>query len=177
MERNKFLVFCWAFIPGAGQMYLNMMKKGLAIMTLFWSIIAVTVLVRLDEMLLILPIIWFYSFFDTFNSAKFLYEQRQQMDNQFGEMLASGDWFQKACSLVKGKGPVYIAIALIFLGSYLVYRAVISPILWYITLPDWAYQIIRNIPNLVVAIAIIAMGVLMLRKEKTNKHYGEEEVE
>ena len=57
MERNKFLVFCWAFIPGAGQMYLNMMKKGLAIMTLFWSIIAVTVLVRLDEMLLILPIV------------------------------------------------------------------------------------------------------------------------
>ena len=29
MERNKFLVFCFAFVPGAGQMYLGMMKKGL----------------------------------------------------------------------------------------------------------------------------------------------------
>lgn len=35
MERNKFLVFCFAFVPGAGQMYLGMMKKGLVIMSAF----------------------------------------------------------------------------------------------------------------------------------------------
>lgn len=41
MERNKFLVFCFAFVPGAGQMYLGMMKKGLVIMGAFWAVTAI----------------------------------------------------------------------------------------------------------------------------------------
>ena len=47
MERNKFLVFCFAFVPGAGQMYLGMMKKGLVIMSVFWAVIAVAVMLNL----------------------------------------------------------------------------------------------------------------------------------
>ena len=38
MKKNSFLTFCFAFIPGAGEMYLGMMKKGLAVMLLFWSL-------------------------------------------------------------------------------------------------------------------------------------------
>ena len=60
-------------------MYLNMMKKGLAIMALFWSVIAVTALLSMEALLFILPIIWFYSFFDTFNSARYNYDQRLQL--------------------------------------------------------------------------------------------------
>lgn len=166
MERNKFLVFCWAFIPGAGQMYLNMMKKGLAIMVMFWSVIAVTALLSMEALLFILPIIWFYSFFDTFNSARYNYDQRLQLDHRFGEMFIAGGWVTQSMTVFKGKAPVYVAAGLIALGSYLLWRAIVSPILWYITLPDWAYQILRNIPNTFVAIAIITAGVLMLKREK-----------
>ena len=56
MERNKFLVFCFAFVPGAGQMYLGMMKKGLVIMSVFWTVIAVAVMLNLGVLCVFLPI-------------------------------------------------------------------------------------------------------------------------
>ena len=56
MERNKFLVFCFAFVPGAGQMYLGMMKKGLVIMSVFWAVIAVAVMLNLGVLCVFLPI-------------------------------------------------------------------------------------------------------------------------
>ena len=62
MERNKFLVFCFAFVPGAGQMYLGMMKKGLVIMSAFWAVIAVAVMLNLGVLCVFLPIIWFMLF-------------------------------------------------------------------------------------------------------------------
>ena len=83
MERNKFLVFCFAFVPGAGQMYLGMMKKGLVIMGAFWAVIAIAVMLNLGVLFVFLPIIWFYAFFDTFNSARYHADQRLQMDYKF----------------------------------------------------------------------------------------------
>ena len=59
MERNKFLVFCFAFVPGAGQMYLGMMKKGLVIMGAFWAVIAIAVMLNLGVLFVFLPIIWY----------------------------------------------------------------------------------------------------------------------
>lgn len=55
MERNKFLVFCFAFVPGAGQMYLGMMKKGLVIMGAFWAVIAIAVMLNLGVLFVFLP--------------------------------------------------------------------------------------------------------------------------
>ena len=95
MERNKFLVFCFAFVPGAGQMYLGMMKKGLVIMGAFWAVIAIAVMLNLGVLFVFLPIIWFYAFFDTFNSARYHADQRLQMDYKFWEDLKRGGWTPK----------------------------------------------------------------------------------
>ena len=63
MKKNSFFTFCFAFIPGAGEMYLGMMKKGLAVMSVFWGVCAIAWFFQFEFLLWLLPIIWFYSFF------------------------------------------------------------------------------------------------------------------
>ena len=71
MKKNSFLTFCFAFIPGAGEMYLGMMKKGLAVMLLFWSLSMIAG-VLFPPLLFLMPVIWCYSFLTPFTSPKSL---------------------------------------------------------------------------------------------------------
>ena len=65
MLKNGFLTFCCAFIPGAGQMYQGYMKRGLSLILTACLIGMVGSL--LNPVLLLLVVLWMYSFFDTFN--------------------------------------------------------------------------------------------------------------
>ena len=67
MKKNILLTFMFSFIPGAGQMYQEYMKRGLSIMILaamFLTLAAIT-----GSIIFIMPIIIIaaYSFFDTYN--------------------------------------------------------------------------------------------------------------
>ena len=76
------LCACW---PGAGEMYLGLMNRGLAIMLLFWGIIAVGAFGFVIPMFL-LPVIWFYSFFDTLtlrNLDYYALTELQERDEYF----------------------------------------------------------------------------------------------
>lgn len=64
MRNNKFLTFIFSFIPGAGHMYLGFEKKGVQIMILFFSLLFLSSFLKTDTFMMILPIVWFYSFFD-----------------------------------------------------------------------------------------------------------------
>ncbi|MEG2852692.1 MAG: hypothetical protein RR879_07545, partial [Hydrogenoanaerobacterium sp.] len=75
MKKNSFLTFCFAFIPGAGQMYLGMMKRGVSIMLAFAVITAVAGFLNLPLISVVLPVIWFFSFFDTFNIKGMSYDE------------------------------------------------------------------------------------------------------
>ena len=63
MLKNGFLTFCCAFIPGAGQMYQGYMKRGLSLILTACLIGMVGSL--LNPVLLLLVVLWMYSFFDT----------------------------------------------------------------------------------------------------------------
>ena len=41
-RKNGFWTFCFAFIPGGGQMYQGYMKRGLSLLLLFFVILAVS---------------------------------------------------------------------------------------------------------------------------------------
>ena len=64
MKINRFFGVILCFIPGAAHMYLGLMKQGIQLMTLFFLPIAVAEIVRLSIFMFILPIVWFYGFFD-----------------------------------------------------------------------------------------------------------------
>ena len=65
MKKNSFFAFCFAFIPGAGQMYLGMMKRGVSLMLAFSVISVAAGFLYLPILTVFLPVLWFFAFFDT----------------------------------------------------------------------------------------------------------------
>ena len=45
-RKSGFLTFCFACLPGAGEMYLGYMKRGLSVMIAFWGLIFVASLLN-----------------------------------------------------------------------------------------------------------------------------------
>lgn len=173
MERNKFFVFCFSFIPGAGQMYLGMMKKGMAVMAAFFGLIFVAVMLSTGILSIFLPVIWFYSFFDTFNNARYNADQRLQMDYKFWEDCKKGIWVPRRDGRISKNTPKYLGIGCILLGAYSLYQNAIRSIYWYFDVPNWLYYMTERLPGLFVAIAIIGLGVYLLKKTKKDKDVEE----
>ncbi len=69
MKKSRFLTFCFAFVPGAGHMYHNYMKRGISFMGLFALSIALASSISWVMVTVTIPIIWCVAFFDTFHTA------------------------------------------------------------------------------------------------------------
>jgi TM2 domain-containing membrane protein YozV len=71
-RKNPFLLFLSACIPGCGQMYQGYMKRGVSIMSTFALIIGLSTWLYFGQLALALPVLWLYSFFDTYNLRRAL---------------------------------------------------------------------------------------------------------
>ncbi len=76
MKKNSFLTFCFAMMPGAGQMYVGLMKKGVCLMTLFFGVCLLAV-TDIPYMIITVPVLWFYSFFDAINYNNLPIEKKE----------------------------------------------------------------------------------------------------
>ncbi|MDE7232759.1 MAG: hypothetical protein K2N37_06780 [Lachnospiraceae bacterium] len=66
-KKSKFWLFLFSLFPGAGHMYLGLMRMGLSFMLGFMALIAVIAVTGL-EVLTVLPItLYIYSFFHANN--------------------------------------------------------------------------------------------------------------
>ncbi len=63
-KKSKFATILISFVPGAGHMYLGWMQRGLVFMLSFILAIFLVEWTRLSLFGLLMPAIWFYSFFD-----------------------------------------------------------------------------------------------------------------
>ena len=173
MRKSSFFTFCCAFFPGAGQMYLGMMKKGAAIMLTFFGLVSIASFLHLEFLLFLLPVIWFYSFFETLNVKWLSAEQRQELDDKFCADLLCKTKFSKGwIQTLKSKHSLLAGGGLIVIGIYLLFSTLVHPVLR--TILDWygidlwlLERLIRSIPTLVISIAIIALGIHLVRGKKT----------
>lgn len=154
MKKNGFLTFCFAFIPGAGQMYQGYMKRGLSLISIFCVGIMISAIFSYATVLL--PIVWMYSFFDTFNlrSAPYPVETDQY--------LIPVECLEKGKAFVK-KRPTLVGAILILLGVWTLFDTFVAPILSYLAIlagvnEIYYYTFYRNLPALAVALAIIYAG-------------------
>ncbi|GCL73604.1 hypothetical protein [Paenibacillus naphthalenovorans] len=63
-KKNKTLGMLLSIFPGAGHMYLGLQKRGLQLMAAFLFSIYIIDVLRLSLFLFLIPILWFFSFFD-----------------------------------------------------------------------------------------------------------------
>ncbi|MCA0972510.1 hypothetical protein LCM20_18085 [Halobacillus litoralis] len=68
-QKSKVLATILGIFPGAGHMYMGLQRRGLQLMAGFLLSIYILDVLRLSFFLFLIPVIWFYSFFDTLQQS------------------------------------------------------------------------------------------------------------
>lgn len=158
MKKSLFLTFCFSFIPGAGQMYQNYMKRGLSLMCLAGILLILAVMTGTVIFIIPFLVVMAYSFFDTYNIRNAIGTQEQVED----------DYLLKGFNLDKIKNNKLLGIGVILIGGYILLNNILYGIA-----RDTGIQIlidlIRTIraylPSIIVSAITIGAGIKMLSKD------------
>lgn len=166
MKKNLFLTFCFSFIPGAGQMYQGCMKRGLSLMLVFGIFVAIAAIIGAAVFMIPLPIIFAYSFFDTYNIR-----EKKGTENEVLDEYVWNDFLdQKLFVNLKTKKINNIfGIVLIVIGIYILLDSVIYNLahrleLYYIS--NIIKTFMRYFSSALVAILSIYFGAKILSKKR-----------
>lgn len=170
MKKNAFFTFCLACFPGAGQMYYGYLKRGASYMLLFWGIIGAMAMFNLVPLGFVLPVVWFYAFFDTYKIRNMTLDERLGTEDGYFMDIETAGIKKMVLQNNRVAGGV-----LIFLGAYMLYYSFLMPYLSRLlhTFLDnfyWVYELLRDIPSMVVAFVIIYLGLRLIRGPRTIKN-------
>lgn len=113
-KRSKVLATLLSAFPGAGQMYLGMQKRGLQMMLLFLGSFYIIDVLRLSLFLFLIPVIWFYCFFDGL-----------QLTSRYG----LGSIEDRPLLGKMGNYQHWIGISLLLLGLYYIAMNLVIPVI------------------------------------------------
>ena len=167
MKKNLFLTFCFSFIPGAGQMYQDYMKRGVSICILFVTCISIAIMTSLPIFVMPALIVYAYSFFDTYNIRNKIGTENSMKD----EYIFASDGF-KSLGIHFNKKNNFIAVIFILIGIYVLLNNVLLSIASRYEL-EFMRTIIRMIlnylPSIIIAGASIGFGIKFIGKGKGDK--------
>lgn len=166
-QRKGFWLFICSLIPGAGEMYMGFMKQGISIMLLFWSIVGIAGGFNLGFLVMFLPVIWFYSFFNVHNLKSLPEEEFYSIEDDYilhlDKILGSSvDFLPKYSKL--------LAVLMIIFGCAILWNNFMDILYWIFPsrLSYLISDILYQIPQFIVAVAIILAGYYMLTGKKKN---------
>lgn len=122
MKKNILFTFCFSFIPGAGHMYQGYMKKGVSLMLLFALVVGLMAMVPIPLFSIPLPIIFAYSFFDTYSIRNKIGTDKEEKDNYIWENTDFDNILKKLD--IKKKNTT-LGIVLIVIGAYILLNTVL----------------------------------------------------
>src|SRR5690625_2011050 len=155
-QKSRTIATLLSIFPGAGHLYLGLQKRGIQLMAAFLFSIYILDVLRLGIFLFLVPIIWFYSFFDGLQKAS-TFEKNVLEDEPIISYLKN---YQK-----------WIGIGLIVLGIYYLTINIFIPI----AVPfveqyfDLQYVFHRYFQTGVVCLLLIGGGVKLLKGNKRKK--------
>lgn len=167
-KKSRFLTFCFSLLPGAGEMYMGFMKAGVSLMLLFVFAIMIPVFLRLDELVVLAVVVWFYSFFHANHLASLNDEEFAKVEDQY---LYGLDTLSGGKDFV-AKYRKWVAVILILVGSLLLWNSVMDLLrdLLRNTLPSVIYNVLNKIgyfiPRVLAAVLIIVAGGKMIGGRK-----------
>jgi TM2 domain-containing membrane protein YozV len=164
-KKNSFFTFCFSLLPGAGQMYMGFMKRGISLMSMFFALIFLTGVLRADSILFAMPIIWFFAFFDTHNLRSMLDDEFYAMKDDY---ILIPDFAKEKVRTIQSKYRNVLAIALIVIGASILWNNIFEFIS--ITMPEEVryafYRFGDTFPQIIIGSAIIVLGVYLIRGKK-----------
>lgn len=138
---KKSITLALSVIPGAGHMYLGYQKKGLIIMGSFFFSIFFMGWLGISMLLFLLPLIWFYSFFDAMHTAD-----------------GSQDEIKNQLLILPDIKHEWVGFALIGIGVMIILERILYPLI--------DYEIRRYIQTSIVSLIFILVGIYILTKNK-----------
>ena len=151
---KKVITLGLSMVPGAGHMYLGYQKRGLVFMGGFFLSIFLMGWLNLSFLLFILPLIWFYSFFDAFH----ILNGDNIEDVDIGDLLPS----------IKQE---HIGMGLIALGIINVLQKIFYPMISiYI-----GHEFRNYIQTSIVSLIFIIGGIKMIKKKRDMESIEEDE--
>lgn len=145
-ENKRIITLALSLIPGAGHMYLGYQKRGLMFMGAFFFTIFFMGWLNLSFLVFILPLIWFYSFFDAYHTLN---------GKEIEDLDISG--------LFPKLNQKYIGGALIAIGIIVMFQNMIYPLLS----QYFEYWVIRYLQTIIVALIFIFGGIKILKGKRT----------
>jgi hypothetical protein len=153
-KKSKAIATFLSIFPGAGHLYLGLQRRGIQLMAAFLFSIYILDVLRLGIFLFLIPIIWFYSFFDGMQKVS-------RYGNEPVEDIPIIHYFLNH--------QKWVGIGLILLGFYYLLMNVIMPILAPMLkniLNNDIYWIQSYLQTGVVCLVLIGGGIKLLSGSK-----------
>lgn len=164
-QKRGFWLFIFSLIPGAGEMYMGFKKQGLSIMLLFWGVFAVGSFTGMDWLIFLIPILWFYSFFNVHNLKSLSEEEFYSIEDSY--VFHMDELAGDINSLIRHHRKL-TAILLIIFGASILWNNIVD--FFYMILPGYLADILGSfayhLPQLVIAVCIILAGIYILTRKK-----------
>lgn len=152
---KKTITLALSIIPGAGHMYLGYQKKGLLLMGAFFFSVFFMGWLGISLLLFLLPLIWFYSFFDAMHTVDGSKDDIQEQEIELPQIK-----------------PEWVGFGLIGIGVVIMLERILYPLI--------QYEIRRYIQTSMVSLIFIVIGIAILMKNKKSIEVNgvkEEEIE
>lgn len=158
-KKSKVLAMFLSMLPGAGHMYLGLQRRGLQLMAAFLFSIYILDVLHLSLFLFLIPILWFFSFFDALQQVS-RYESGGSKDVPIVEWLIN---HQR-----------WVGIGLLALGAFYIVDQVAVPTL-YRYIDDYRIRIWYDqyFQTTIVSLVLIIAGVKLLAGSKKKGGDGE----
>lgn len=164
-KKNGFFTFMFSLLPGAGEMYMGFMKRGISTMAAFFIVIALSAWSGIGVVMFVLPIIWFYSFFTVHNLRSLPDDEFYAIEDDY---IFNFTTEKDKTILFAKKYKNLIAIFLIVLGASSLWNNLNRIFLPFLPgrLRDFIYSLSYIGPQSMISLAIIALGVYLIRGKK-----------
>ncbi len=154
-KKSKVIAMLLSVFPGAGHMYLGLQRRGLQLMAAFLFSIYILDVLHLSLFLFLIPIIWFYSFFDSMQQLS-RYGKEEFKDEPIVSWLIN---HQK-----------WVGIGLVALGCFYLFDQALIPLLDRLFNEFQVYYWAKSyLQTAIVAILLIGGGLKLLLGTKRKK--------
>lgn len=157
-KKSKTLATILSIFPGAGHMYLGLQRRGIQLMAAFLFAIYILDVLRLSLFLFLIPIIWFYSFFDALQKVSKHGEEELEDIPVISYIVNHQKWF---------------GIGLLALGFYYMFDSIVVPAISPILEFEFGFNLTHFYYNYfqgaILCILLIGGGLKLIFGSKSRK--------
>ncbi|MEM5594747.1 hypothetical protein AAHH67_28800 [Niallia circulans] len=157
-KKSKFIATFLSVFPGAGHLYLGLQQRGIQLMAAFLFSIFILNELRLGLFLFVIPIIWFYSFFDGLQKASRVGEEELEDTPVIAYLINYQKWF--------GIGLLVIGLYYLMINIIL---PIFSPIIQNVINVDLRFFFYQYFQTGIVCLVLIIGGIHLLKGTKKKK--------